>query len=138
MEKIKCCKICNRIDFKEDGAYLVCRICGEKRRKHPFPIPEFVMTLLSSVFSIYSTALAFQVGIFRDAALSGAKPWEALSDNTFLSVFMQITEKHLSWVGPLLWGLAAVLILLTVFLARRLVSKLSLRKVSHNPRQNYP
>ena len=131
MKKNNCCKICGRLDYDDNGAYLVSRACGEKRRKHPVPIFELCMSVTLLLCTFFATLFAIQISIYRDIALnpSRIKPWRYTDNPDFYSVFMYNMEPHILWVGPLLWVFVAVLFALTVIFAIKVSKKLSKKPI---------
>lgn len=86
MAKNNCCKICGRLDYEEDGEYLVCRVCGEKRRKRRIPLSDALLSLLFFFCGLGSLELAFNL-VFYPKTFG------------FFSFFLSLFDRYSNIVG---------------------------------------
>lgn len=131
MDKIKGCRICGRIDFKEDGIHMVCRACGEKRPMYPFPRKQFLLFLLFMICGILSTILAFTITYLSPTGSnSPQRPWFSVltggafnaGDSNGFDFFMRGIENYLIIIIPLTCISAIVFYVLMVIYAKSFFS----------------
>lgn len=67
MAKNNCCRICGRLDYDDDGEYLICRVCGEKRLKKQFPMKETLLSILFLVLGFYFLFLSYGIYTYNDS-----------------------------------------------------------------------
>ena len=128
MAKNNCCKICGRLDYDDNGEYLICRVCGEKRRKYRVPWIEFILCALFIFCGGYSMILAILARVYRTDSESNAasiiKPPAPNENQTGdfhpFDVFMRRNEAHLIWIEPLFWVIAIAFIVLAVYFFRKM------------------
>ena len=123
MSKNNCCKICGRLDYDDNGEYLVCRVCGEKRKKYQNPLIECALTVLFALCGAGSSILAmfahaYRTGNTDSAVVNLIKPDVPGHLNTGpyspFEVFMQRNEAQLIWIEPLFWVIGIAFIVLAV------------------------
>ena len=119
MAKNNCCRICGRLDYDDDGEYLVCRACGEKRKKKRIPHFEALMTSLSFTVFIVFTIFVFSYNYYRHEYLTHGfdKYVNYYYDFDFLDWFLNATKDHIVWFGPLLWFLDLCILTVAIYFA---------------------
>jgi len=131
MEKIKPCKICGRIDFKENGEYLVCRTCGETRIKYPFPLKQFCLLILFFICGAQTTFLGILVVFSGPRGSSGPQRpfWSAITgedrDSGLINgfdFFIRGIEDYILLILPLIWIFAIVFWILMALCAKSFFS----------------
>ena len=117
MAKNNCCKICGRSDFDDKVEYLVCRACGEKRKKysvsrlHFFSIPGLILLgivseIIASIISVYKADVYspnIQPNSFLDYLHSKCYNFSLgyRSEYNELDILMLDLKNHLVWLHPL-------------------------------------
>ena len=124
------CKICGRTDFDDKGEHLVCRACGEKRKKHQLSKLHLLCIPVLFIFGIYSEILASLINVYKADAYSPdfkAHPFLAMIRSKFtkriashksyneLDLLMIQLRNHLVWLDPLFRILGLVLFGLAVY-----------------------
>lgn len=129
MPRNNCCRICGRLDYDDVGEYLVCRVCGEKRKKYRNPLIEFALSTLfllcgAGVSLLALFARAYRTGNTDSSVVKLIKPKVPSHLNTGpyspFEVFMRRNEAHLIWIEPLFWVIAIAFIVLAVYFFRKM------------------
>lgn len=109
MKKNICCKICGRLDYDDNGNYLVCRVCGERRNKYDLPIKELVLFILMIALAVFFVvcALTAQAYIPVNGVLQhGNTADNIMTGKNDFDDFMNSIRYALVWIIPLCWALA--------------------------------
>ena len=118
MKKNNCCKICGRLDYDDNGGnYLVCRICGERRKKYPLPIKETALFVLMVALAIFFIVCGITTGAYIPK--NGNLHYGDTDDNIMtgrndFDDFMNSIRYALVWICPLCWSLAIIATVLAV------------------------
>ena len=129
MAKNNCCRICGRLDYDDNGEYLICRVCGEKRKKYRIPWLEFVLCALFIFCGGYTMILAIVAHAYRTdsdgkgiAAIIKPSAPNELQTGVYhpFEVFMRRIDAYLVWVEPLLWVIAAVFVVLAIIFFKKM------------------
>ena len=91
MAKNNCCRICGRLDYDDDGEYLICRVCGEKRRKKQFPMKETLLSILFLVLGFYFLFLSYGIYTYKDS-------------NSIFSQILSPFDDYNNSIGSFNWG----------------------------------
>ena len=122
-----CCKICGRFDYDDDGDYLICRACGEKRRKYTFPLKEILLSILMSATSLFFLVSASVSAKYipKDKPYYSSLKNDIMTGRNEFDDFMNSIRHALVWICPTLWVLAIISIIFTV----RFISKIKIEKM---------
>ena len=138
MAKNNCCRICGKLDYDDDGVYLICRVCGEKRRKYRFPWLELFMVTLFTVGGVFSEIIGAVIGVYKADVHS--PNFNTLTSNKLLDSFranfeaysiskgpynsldmlMLKLEQQLIWLDPFFRILGIVFFALAVFFIKKM------------------
>ncbi len=125
MAKNNCCKICGRLDYDDMGEYLVCRVCGERRRKYVFPLKETLLSFLMGAMSLFFVVCAS----VSQKYIPKGKPYHSNYQNDIMTGrnnfddFMNSIRYALVWIYPIFCVLAVISIILTVKFASEIKIK---------------
>lgn len=127
MAKNLCCKICGRFDYDDNGEYLICRACGEKRRKYPFPLKETLLSFLMSAMSLLFLVCASVSGKYipRNKPYYSSNKNDIMTGRNEFDDFMNSIRHALVWITPIFWVLTIISVILTV----KFVSALKQKKM---------
>ena len=137
MSKNNCCKICGRLDFDDNGIYLICRICGEKKRKYRFPWLEIFGVVLFALGGIFAEIIGALIRVYKPDVHS--PNFNTFTSNAFLDAihnkfetysiskgfynsldFLMIKiQKQLFWLDPFFTILGILLFLIAAFLVKK-------------------
>ena len=131
MAKNNCCRICGKLDYDDDGEYLICRVCGEKRRKRWMPWTELFFCIL--FFLCGGTVIFFASAIrsyrldntMQSGVLPSIKPNFNASTNkgseyNSLEFFFRDIEPQLVWIEPVLWIIGLALWIVAAFFIKKM------------------
>ena len=127
MAKNNCCKICGRLDYDDHGEYLVCRVCGERRRKYTFPLKETLLSLMMGSLSLFFLVCASvsKKYIPHDKPYHSNYPNDIMTGRNSFDDFMNSIRYALVWIYPIFCVLAIISIIFTV----KFVSQIKVRKM---------
>ena len=122
MARNNCCRICGNLDYDDDGVYLICTKCGERRRKNQFPWKETLLSVLMSFVSIFFLVCAFVSGKYipKNGNLYYSGKENIMTGRNDFDDFMHSIRNALPWITVVFW----ILTVASVILTAKMISKL--------------
>ena len=128
MAKNNCCKICGRLDYDDDGDYLICRVCGEKRLKKRIPWKEYFLSLLFLFCGFGSLLMLFMLhtypttkGMFDALFAPFDRYSNAAGSYNILELFLDKFQKdgEIVFIKLFFGALSVVFFILTAVFAKK-------------------
>ena len=140
MAKNNCCRICGRLDYDDNGEYLICRACGEKKKKYRISTRHFFFIPIFGFLGIIFEIIAALIGVYKQNVYSpNFRNHPFLSSvrykfTVFLScihnsynefdLLMIDLRRHLFWIYPLFLLIGIVFFGIAIFFIIRIYSDL--------------
>ena len=131
MAKNNYCRICGKNDFEDKGKSLICRVCGEEKKKYVFSKLQFFSIPLLVLLGIISEIIASMIGVYKADVYSPSfrrnsllqwlhyKCYNYSLSNRIgyneLDLLMVDLREHLVWLEPLFRILGISLFALAIF-----------------------